>query len=86
MICQIFTGTSMEAVDAFNKWAHGKELTRDVIIHEQVTYPKDEIRFAQLIIIVYHPDTPEWNKTKPWEPIPVRQDEDEAREHTQRGF
>jgi len=64
MKCKIFWGCVAEAQDAFNKWAKGKSLTREVIIHEQITRGSREEGTVQLVIIVYHPDTPEWNATK----------------------
>jgi len=69
MKCKIFYGAPIEAVDAFNKWAKGKALTREVLIHEQVIYPRIEIPEPQLVIIVYHPEGPFWDATQA-EPIP----------------
>jgi hypothetical protein len=64
MKCTIFVGRWYDAQYSFNNWAKGKDLTRDVIIHEQVIYPREEEPTPQLLIIVYHPDTPEWNRTE----------------------
>lgn len=64
MKCTIFTGEWFDAQNQFNKWAKGKDLTREVLIHEQVLYNADELHHSYLAIIVYHPDTPAWNATK----------------------
>ena len=63
MKCKVFIGSYLTAQDAFNAWAKGKMLTRDVIIHEQVMYPREEAPDTQLLIIVYHPDGKEWDAT-----------------------
>ena len=63
MKCKIFWGKPMEAVDAFNKWAKGKALTREVLIHEQIIYVPDDGNIQILLIIVYHPEDPFWDAT-----------------------
>jgi len=63
MKCKIFEGTWYEAQDAFNQWAKGKRLTKDVIIHTHVTQQGLKHIEARIAIIVFHPDTPEWDKT-----------------------
>jgi hypothetical protein len=74
MKCRIFWGCVAEAKDQFNKWANGKNLTREIIIHEQITYGTDTGGKVQLLIIVYHPDSLAWNVTKS-EPIqPVQRE------------
>lgn len=74
MKCKIFIGQWHEAQDAFNKWAKGKKLGKDVIIHEQ-TILSDEVPFIdRLAIIVYHPDDPFWDKTEPQLTAPVHQE------------
>lgn len=63
MKCTIFKGKWYEAQIAFNNWAKGKDLTREVIIHEQVMYPNVEGLTPQLLIVVYHPEGKEWDAT-----------------------
>lgn len=72
MKCKIFWGKPMEAVDAFNKWAEGKSLTREVLIHEQIIYVPDDGNIQILLIIVYHPEDLYWDATEP-NPVPPEQ-------------
>lgn len=48
-------------IESFNRWAKGKALTRNVIIHtltwRQLT-PED----SGFAIVVYHPEDPMWEK------------------------
>ena len=69
MKCTIFRGHYLEAQEDFNRWAKGKNLTRDVIIHEQVLFSHEEPSIAHLLIIVYHPEGKEWDTTAP-DPFP----------------
>ena len=71
MKCKIFWGKPMEAVDAFNKWAKGKALTREVLIHEQIIYIPDDGNTQILLIIVYHPEDPQWDATPQPQKIPI---------------
>jgi len=49
-------------MDAFNEWAKGKALTKDVIIHTHADIiPIKENTYTYLAITVYHPEG------KPWE-------------------
>lgn len=68
MKCKIFKGTWYDVQEAFNKWAKGKSLTRDVIIHTQVTERVEscESTSPTLMIIVFHPEGKEWDTTEPW--------------------
>jgi len=64
MKCKIFFGVWYEAQDAFNAWAEGKALTRDVLIHTISilnSHPQHETKIA---IIVYHPEGAIWDSTK----------------------
>jgi len=64
MKCKVFPGRWYEAQDAFNKWAHGKHLDKDVIIHEQmVSIDAKSLEDVWLFIFVYHPETPFWEGT-----------------------
>lgn len=69
MICLMFSGvTAYNCIDAYNKWARGKPLARDVIIHTLVLQPHGEFG-GSLVIAVYFDEVqhPEWvgkNDTK----------------------
>jgi len=71
MKCRIFWGCVAEAKDQFNEWAKGKSLTRDVIIHTQVTerIVNCEETSPNLLIIVFHPEGQQWESAKPIQPI-----------------
>lgn len=65
MKCKTFTGTPEKAADLFNQWAKGKSLTREVIIHTQVTERIEGCNTTSptLMIIVFHPEGKEWDAT-----------------------
>jgi len=65
MKCKIFIGEYYEAQDAFNKWAKRKALTKEVLIHEHVWYKGLDYKEPCLVIIVYHPEDPQWDTTIP---------------------
>jgi len=71
MKCKIFIGTWYEAQDAFNNWAKGKALTKEVLIHEHVWYKGLDYKEPCLMIIVYHPEDPQWDKTETESPITI---------------
>jgi len=80
MKCKIFIGTWYEAQDAFNQWAKGKALTRDVLIHEQLYTHSAGTEAPYLMIIVYHPEDPHWDKTEtPPKPPAHKTDEEISR-------
>jgi hypothetical protein len=75
MKMKVFEGTIYEAVNAFNKWAKGKNITREVIIHTHVQFSDGEHLISDYAkIIVVHPDDPFWDRTEV-EPIPTIQQE-----------
>lgn len=49
-------------VESFNRWAKGKALTKDVIIHT-VAWQRESVSDSGFAIIVYHPEDPFWDKT-----------------------
>jgi hypothetical protein len=63
MQCKIFCGEWFEAQDAFNEWAKGKALTKQVIIHTIYTPVKGTqgIKYC-VAIVVYHPEDEVWQK------------------------
>ena len=65
MQCKVFIGPWNQAMDAFNQWAKGKALSRDVLIHTQtyIVYKCGEYS-AHITISVYHPDDPVWGAVK----------------------
>lgn len=63
MKCKVFWGCMKEAIDAFNKWAKGKQLNREVIIHEHIYASEESERRVSIIIFVYHPEGKEWDAT-----------------------
>jgi hypothetical protein len=70
MKMKVFGGRWYEAVDCFNRWAKGKALTKDVIIHTHYFNVKGEDSpEPYLSIIVIHPEDPFWDATQA-EPIP----------------
>jgi len=61
MQCKVFCGTWNEAMDAFNKWAQGKALGKDVIVHTHALPPLQADKGIDgLMIIVIHPETTLW--------------------------
>lgn len=73
MKCKVFTGPPELAVILFNMWAKGKALCKDVLIHTQVAerIVGCDSTAPILIIIVYHPDDPYWDKTQVTTPQPT---------------
>jgi len=65
MKCKIFIGRWFRVQAAFNNWAKGRKLTREVIIHEMLIKEADEMGNAKIAIIVYHPEGKEWDRTEP---------------------
>jgi hypothetical protein len=64
MKMKIFTGKINEAIEAFNKWAKGKALTRDVIVHTHVQFSNGVSLWDDYaIILVIHPEVPYWDRT-----------------------
>ena len=68
MKMKVFEGIWYEAMDAFNKWAKGKQLNRDVIIQTHLSYDIHMELKPRLTIIVIHPEDPVWDSTQ-GEPI-----------------
>jgi len=50
--------------DAFNTWAKGKALTREVIIHTHVTFNPQHFFAEQAAIVVFHPEGEPWERTR----------------------
>lgn len=63
MKCKVFVGRWYDAQDAFNVWAKGKMLTRDVLIQTQHIYVAESPQEHFLAIIVFHPEGKEWDAT-----------------------
>jgi len=71
MKCKIFIGTWYEAQDAFNQWAKGKALTREVLIHTIPLSNEPWEKYDDIAIVVYHPEDPQWDKTEPTLTAPI---------------
>jgi len=69
MKAKVFDGSMMQAIDAFNKWAKGKALMKDVIIQSHLSTYINNPEAVYMTIIVFHPETPYWDKTEP-QPTP----------------
>jgi len=63
MKCEVFIGPWNQVMDAFNKWAKGKLLTKEVVIHTNAlaVYKAGEYS-GYICITVYHPEDPFWDK------------------------
>lgn len=70
MKCKTFTGSPEMAATLFNMWAKGKTLTRDIIIHTQVTERIEGCNSTSptLMIIVFHPEDSQWDTPEPAQP------------------
>jgi hypothetical protein len=64
MKCKIFYDEPAVAQAAFNEWADGKALGRDVLIHTHMLTVGTGLLDARLMIVVIHPDNDYWNSTK----------------------
>lgn len=51
------------SIGEFNKWAKGKALTKDIIIHT-IPCSIDPSPHTDYLIIVYHPEDPIYDKTE----------------------
>jgi hypothetical protein len=71
MKCKIFVGIWYEAQDAFNQWAKGKALTRDVLIHTICIGKENIYTDGRIAIIVYHPEDPYWDETPKQLTVPI---------------
>ncbi|GAI79199.1 unnamed protein product [marine sediment metagenome] len=58
MKCKIFYGKVEQAEDAFNKWAKGKALKKDVLIQTVAYSAGEEFLYDGIAIIVFHPEDP----------------------------
>ena len=69
MQCKIFRGIVHDALQEYNRWAKGKNLNREVIIHELIMPPNDQYADARIMIFVYCPEGKEWDTTEQQEHI-----------------
>jgi len=64
MKMKVFYDEVLKVQDAFNKWAKGKKLTKDVII-QVVPFPASESSYSDgMAIVVIHPEGKEWDETE----------------------
>ena len=72
MKMKVFTGRWYDTMDAFNNWAKGKALTKEVLIHTHAEFnPIYEDKEVALTIVVIHPEDPHWDKTEPQLTAPI---------------
>jgi len=79
MKIKVFIGEWYEAQDAFNKWAKGKALTKEVIIHTHIEAFYELGKYApKMTITVIHPEDPFWDATQtaPVQPVPSETPQD----------
>jgi hypothetical protein len=62
MKCKTFSGSLGEVEYAFNAWAKGKLLTRDIIIHSYVTSDVSRTYDVDCTIIVFYPEGSLWDE------------------------
>lgn len=63
MRCIAFVGTGLQAVDAYNKWAKGKWLAKDVIVHSHALQHQVATHGPEgILILVFFDESvhPEW--------------------------
>jgi len=63
MKMKVFEGKWYEAMDAFNAWAKGKLLNREVIIQTHMYDVVLSSPDSYLLIVVIHPEDPFWDAT-----------------------
>jgi len=63
MKCKVFTGPWNQTQDAFNNWAKGKALTKDIIIHSHayVMYKPNTEYSVYVTIVVFYPEAQPWD-------------------------
>ena len=69
---KVFIGEWYEAQDAFNQWAKGKALQKDILIQTNSQYVLTGAGYKHfLTIIVIHPEYPQYDKTEPQQKPPT---------------
>jgi len=72
MKMKVFIGEWYDAMDAFNNWAKGKALQKDILIQTGSQYVLTGAGYKHfLTIIVIHPEYPEYDKTETPQKPPV---------------
>ena len=72
MKMKVFIGEWYEAQDAFNNWAKGKALQRDILIQTNSQYVLTGAGYKHfLTIVVIHSEDPEYDKTEKTLTAPV---------------
>lgn len=62
MKIKTFSGEAGEIVVAFNNWAKGKTLNKDIIIHTSMHYVYERVMHLILAIVVLYPEGSLWDK------------------------
>jgi hypothetical protein len=68
MKIKTFSGEAGEVEVAFNNWAKGKALNKDIIIHTSVHHIFDKRMITKLSIVVLYPEGSRWD-TEPEQPF-----------------
>jgi len=75
MKMKVFIDRYYDAADAFNNWAKGKALQKDVLIQtHQFTFTEGGRTDPYLLIVVIHPEDEHWDKTEPHIEAPLHKD------------
>jgi hypothetical protein len=76
MKTKTFFGEAREVEVAFNSWAKGKALTKDIIIHTSMHYIYAREMTVKLSIVVLYPEGSVWDKEPKTPEVPtIRLDE-----------
>ena len=71
MKLKIFIGPWYETQDAFNQWAKGKALTKEVLIHTHIFNNTAISNNMWAAIVVIHPEDPQWDRTETPQKTPI---------------
>lgn len=71
MKTKTFTGNIGEVEVAFNNWAKGKALNKDIIIHTSVHYIYTREMTVKLSIVVLYPEGSIWDKEPEQQKMPT---------------
>jgi hypothetical protein len=61
MKIKTFSGEAGEVEVAFNNWARGKALNKDIIIHSSMHYVYEREMHIKLSIVVLYPEGSRWD-------------------------
>ena len=61
---KMFIGLAADVIEEFNKWAKGKALTKDIIIHTVPYPPAPQSPYHYILIAVYYPEGSQFDTTE----------------------